>query len=89
MELIVIVRRCDEMKNLSKQTTLLAFECSIYCHDASEKMEISQFAQQTGLQSVVCSAAGFFNIDNSLMFTMLQLITTYVIVLIQYAGSKH
>lgn len=88
MEAIVIIKRCDKLTNLSKQTTLLAFECNIYCLDASEKMEVSQFAQQTALQRVVCSAAGFFIIDNSLMFTMVQLIATYVIVLLQYAGAK-
>lgn len=52
----------------------------------SNEVEISQwhdFIKQTEILRPVLTADGYFNLDYDLLFKMLQLLITYVVVLIQ------
>lgn len=80
----MIVKECDTVSTQSKSTTLLAYEAAVFCGAKDDRKRILHFAHQCGVQNFGFSAAGFFNIDNSVLFIMLQLITTYVIVLVQF-----
>ncbi|XP_063709301.1 putative gustatory receptor 2a [Culicoides brevitarsis] len=57
------------------------------CLNESQNMVVQQFSLQLLHQKVKFTAYGFFNIDFSLLFTMISATTTYLVIIIQMHNS--
>lgn len=67
-----------------KKSGILIHQIISHSEDVRDEMEM--FSLQLANENVEFSAAGFFTIDYTLIFTIIGGVTTYIIILIQLSG---
>lgn len=74
----------EKLINEEKKTVILSYK-ALHRHGnvAVMKEKLFVLTQQTAARCPQISAAGFFNVNLVMIFTFVNLITTYVIVVIQ------
>lgn len=87
---IAIVVTCDRTKRDAQRIATVCYKLLLgfppICSSMQErilKKELILLAQRATHQCPYISAAGFFNVDYSIVFSFLGTITSYIIVLIQ------
>lgn len=85
---MVIAVVCEKVVNEGKKTMTLAYGALYrYGNVPGMKEKFFVLAQQATARSPRFSAAGFFYVDIAMLFTFINLITTYCIVIIQFSQS--
>lgn len=87
---IVIAVTCEKTTREARRTATICYKLLLdvppICSTMQERIlkeELILLAQQATHQCPYFSAAGFFNVDYSMLFGLLGTVTSYVIVLIQ------
>lgn len=81
---------CEKVNDEGTKTITIAYKTlARYINIAYIRERLFIFAQQTTALYPQFSAVGFFNVDFAMLFTFINLITTYVIVVIQFSNNVH
>lgn len=79
---------CEKVVDEGKKTITLSYKALYrYSNVPAIREKLFILAQQATARCPQFTAAGFFSVDFSMLFTFVNLITTYVIVIIQFSQS--
>lgn len=79
---------CQWVKEEGQKTIKLCYKLQEDFLDSSmERKELMRLAKNVGCNAPVFSAAGFFEINKTTLFSLLSATTTYFIVVIQFSQS--
>lgn len=83
---MIVATLCQKILDEGQKMIVLSYNATFYYKNVPTMREKCVFlAQQATVRCPQFSAAGFFNIDYSMLFLFTNLITTYVIVIIQFS----
>ncbi|XP_002133615.3 putative gustatory receptor 2a isoform X2 [Drosophila pseudoobscura] len=85
---LVISLICDRAAQCATRLALSLHQVSVDLTNELHNALITQFSLQLLHQRLYFSAAGFFNVDNTLLYTIVGATTTYLIILIQFHMSE-
>uniref|UniRef100_A0A240SXR0 Gustatory receptor n=1 Tax=Lutzomyia longipalpis TaxID=7200 RepID=A0A240SXR0_LUTLO len=84
LELIMCIAYCDKLMEEVATTGKILHEFPIHKVDDRLKESISQFSIQILQEKRSISLCGLFNVDNTLLYSMISSMTSYLILLIQF-----
>ncbi|XP_020806173.1 putative gustatory receptor 2a [Drosophila serrata] len=85
---LVLSLLCDRTAQCATRLALSLHQVSVDLRNDSHNALITQFSLQLLHQRLHFSAAGFFNVDCTLLYTIVGATTTYLIILIQFHMSE-
>ncbi|XP_022223182.2 putative gustatory receptor 2a [Drosophila obscura] len=85
---LVLSLICDRAAQCATRLALSLHQVSVDLTNELHNALITQFSLQLLHQKLYFSAAGFFNVDNTLLYTIVGATTTYLIILIQFHMSE-
>ncbi|XP_017086751.1 putative gustatory receptor 2a isoform X2 [Drosophila eugracilis] len=85
---LVLSLLCDRTAQCATRLALCLHQVSVDLRNESQNALITQFSLQLLHQRLHFSAAGFFNVDCTLLYTIVGATTTYLIILIQFHMSE-
>ncbi|BFG00235.1 putative gustatory receptor 2a [Drosophila madeirensis] len=85
---LVLSLICDRAAQCATRLALSLHQVSVDLTNELHNALITQFSLQLLHQRLYFSAAGFFNVDNTLLYTIVGATTTYLIILIQFHMSE-
>ncbi|XP_016947915.1 putative gustatory receptor 2a [Drosophila biarmipes] len=85
---LVLSLLCDRTAQCATRLALCLHQVSVDLRNESHNALITQFSLQLLHQRLHFSAAGFFNVDCTLLYTIVGATTTYLIILIQFHMSE-
>lgn len=77
---------CGATTKAAEETRLLCFELCLKFREAKSVRlynEMLVFARLVNAARPTISAAGFFNVDNTMLFNTFQIIVSYILVILQ------
>lgn len=85
---VAIASKCEQVQNEGRKTVALAYKMvNRFASVPVLSDAMFALAQQTTATHSNISAAGLFNVDHTMLFMFVNLIATYIIVIIQFAGT--
>lgn len=85
---LLLVSSCDrtvrEAGRISFMCYKLLYESSPFDRKTFSRYDITLLAMQSSATAVCFSAAGFFSMDYTTLFTLIGFVTSYLVVLIQF-----
>ncbi|EDX00660.2 LOW QUALITY PROTEIN: uncharacterized protein Dyak_GE14583, partial [Drosophila yakuba] len=85
---LVLSLLCDRTAQCATRLALCLHQVTVDLRNESHNALITQFSLQLLHQRLHFSAAGFFNVDCTLLYTIVGATTTYLIILIQFHMSE-
>lgn len=90
IQTVAVAAMCEKVNDEGTKTITIAYKTlARYINIAYIRERLFIFAQQCTALYPQFSAVGFFNVDFAMLFTFINLITTYVIVVIQFSNNVH
>ncbi|XP_076288155.1 uncharacterized protein LOC143212828 isoform X2 [Lasioglossum baleicum] len=86
-KIVVVCYVCEDTVKEMKKVVEIIHECSISDFDVELKDEILQFSLQLSLNDVCSTKSDFFRLNFSFMRQCISSITTYLVIMIQWAQS--
>ncbi|XP_044731175.1 putative gustatory receptor 28b [Chrysoperla carnea] len=84
LKLLLMVFSCENMVGESRLTGSIIQKISLTTQQRQIKDMVQEFSLQLMHQSISITAFGFFNVDCTLLQTIVGAVTTYLIILIQF-----
>ncbi|XP_065157233.1 putative gustatory receptor 28a [Atheta coriaria] len=89
IQCIIVAAMCQKVVYEADKTITLSYKALYhYSNMPVMKQKLFILSQQTAARCPQFTAAGFFSVDNSMLFTFVNLITNYVIVFIQFSQNN-
>ncbi|EDW78243.1 uncharacterized protein Dwil_GK16279 [Drosophila willistoni] len=85
---LILALICERTTHCATRLALSLHQINVDLHNESHNALITQFSLQLLHQRLRFSAAGFFNVDCTLLYTIVGATTTYLIILIQFHMSE-